>query len=72
MSLPIRTIHSPSLIRRGAEYAIRYQCTFYDALYLALAETAGLRFIHGDGKLRRTLRGRFPLELWIEDYPPAS
>lgn len=71
-SLTIRMVYSPSLIRFGVSHAIHYQCTLYDALYLALAETAGLRFIHADSKLRRTLRGRFPSELWIENYQPAD
>lgn len=40
----------------------------YDALYLALAEQIGCPFVHADRRLHNTLAGRFPHELWIENY----
>ena len=70
LAYPIRTIRSTSLVHRGVRSAIRYQCLLYDALCLALAEAGGYPFIHADSKLHRTLRGRFPFELWLGDYQP--
>lgn len=52
--------------------ARRWGCSLYDALYLALAQAAQSPLIHADDRLRRALAGRFPLELWIEDYQPAD
>jgi predicted nucleic acid-binding protein len=45
-----------------------YGVSFYDASYLALAEVEQRPLIHADERLRNTLAGRFPYELWIEDY----
>jgi predicted nucleic acid-binding protein len=50
------------------ELAGQYGCSFYDATYLALAELFNEPLIHADDRLRNVLRGRFPLERWIEDY----
>jgi predicted nucleic acid-binding protein len=60
-----------SLMTTGAyRVANRYGCSYYDGVYLALAEITGARFIHADSKLRTNLGNRFPLALWIEDYQP--
>ncbi|MBI4494393.1 MAG: type II toxin-antitoxin system VapC family toxin [Chloroflexi bacterium] len=66
--LELRTVRTRKLVEGALEMGLRYSCTFYDGLYLALAEAIGCRMVHADAKLRRTLKGRFPLELWIEDY----
>ncbi|MCX6023247.1 MAG: type II toxin-antitoxin system VapC family toxin [Chloroflexi bacterium] len=50
----------------------RWTTSFYDGLYLALAQKLNCPFIHADAKLAGALRGRFPNELWIEDYRPAT
>jgi predicted nucleic acid-binding protein len=68
LSLSIPTTAGPALYERGFEYALHYDCAFYDALYLALADHAGCPFVHADRRLRNTLAGRFPREVWIEDY----
>lgn len=50
-----------------------YNCTYYDALYLAVALRLNAPFFHADARLRLSLRGRFPLERWIAGYvPPTS
>jgi predicted nucleic acid-binding protein len=54
------------------DMAVRYGCTFYDGLYLALAETFRVPFVHADAKLRRTLAGRIPWEEWISDYRSST
>lgn len=69
LSYPIRLVRDRRLFFEGARLSIWYHCTFYDATYMALAEQRSYRFIHADDRLRRALRGRFPLELWLEDYP---
>lgn len=55
----------------GWDYCHRFSCSYYDGLYLALADMAGCPFIHADAKLRRTLGDHFPAARWIEDYEPA-
>lgn len=57
-----------SLILPAYRLARRFGCSYYDAIYLALAEATALPFLHADDKLRRNLGTRFPLSLWIEDY----
>ncbi|MGH7863129.1 MAG: type II toxin-antitoxin system VapC family toxin [Candidatus Dormibacteraceae bacterium] len=46
-----------------------YGCSFYDGMYLGLAEQLNAPLIHADEALRNTLANRFGLQLWIEDYP---
>jgi predicted nucleic acid-binding protein len=67
-ALPIQTIPLADLLAPGFEAALHYDCALYDALYLALADQAGCPFIHADRRLHNTLAGRFPRELWMEDY----
>lgn len=68
LSLNISSIPMDELLLDGLEYALRYDCAFYDALYLSLADQIGCPFVHADGRLHNTLAGRFPRELWIGDY----
>ena len=41
----------------------------YDANYAALSFRFSLPLIHADRKLRNSLQGRLPLEIWLEEYP---
>ena len=66
----IKTVPSERLAPAAVELASSLGCSYYDAVYLALSQQTGLPFIYADAKLRRNLRDRFPLGLWIEDYPP--
>lgn len=59
---------SYSLLNDAYDYAMRYECAFYDALYLALADQWDCPFVHADRRLHNTLAGRFLREVWIEDY----
>jgi predicted nucleic acid-binding protein len=68
----VRLIDSPANADTAIQTAMRYGIGYYDSLYIALADELGVRLIHADGRLRRGLGGRFPLELWIEDYLPAG
>ena len=67
-ALMIPSIPLEEILINGLEYALRFDCAFYDALYLTLAEQIGCPFVHADRRLHNTLAGRFPHELWIEDY----
>jgi predicted nucleic acid-binding protein len=66
--LAMPTASAAMLADSGFDYAFRYGPTFYDAQYLALADLAGCPFVHADRRLHNTLAGRFPREVWIEDY----
>lgn len=70
LEIPILSI-GPDLLMLSWALAHRFERSFYDAAYLALAEVTGYPVIHADGRLRKALGGRFPLELWIEQYQPA-
>lgn len=59
----------PPLLTEALSLSQRFGCSFYDSIYLALADDLGVPLIHADEKLRRALAGRFTLEMWIEDYP---
>lgn len=68
LALRLRTVRSESLILLGYDLASRYGCSFYDGLYLALAETARCPLILADERLRNNLKNRFPWILWLGDY----
>jgi len=69
LSLEIPLAGESELILEAHDLSIRYSASFYDSLYLALAQSLDIPFVHADRRLRDSLRGRFPQELWIEDYP---
>ena len=68
LALSIPTVSGSSLYTNAFEYALRFDCAYYDGLYLVLAENENCPIIHADRRLRNTLDGRFPRELWIQDY----
>ncbi|MCX6022583.1 MAG: type II toxin-antitoxin system VapC family toxin, partial [Chloroflexi bacterium] len=70
-SLGIPTFRHSGVMGGAWRLAHRYGCSFYDAGYLALTAMTGAPFLHADGKLRATLRGRFPYELWPAHYSPG-
>ncbi len=57
-----------TMILAAYDLALRFGCSLYDALYLALAESSGCPLVYADNRLRNSLGGRFPLALWIGDY----
>jgi predicted nucleic acid-binding protein len=67
-ALPFQTVPVDDLLAAGFESALKYCCALYDGLYLALAEQAACTLLHADLKLHNTLAGRFPHELWIDDF----
>ncbi|MCX6021660.1 MAG: type II toxin-antitoxin system VapC family toxin [Chloroflexi bacterium] len=68
LSLGVTLIPDEPLRRQAYLLASQYGCSYYDALYLALAQALNCQTIYADDKLRRTLRNSVPLALWIEDY----
>jgi predicted nucleic acid-binding protein len=69
LALEVTTIETNELIQPSFDLSLRYGCSYYDAIYLEIARRLDCPFIHADGNLRRAMNGRFPLELWIEDFP---
>lgn len=72
LNLPIVLIESSDLILNAHRLSIRYSTSFYDSLYLALAEQLQVPFVHADRRLRESVRGRFRWERWIEDFTLPS
>jgi predicted nucleic acid-binding protein len=68
LELDIPIVSGHGLISRAWDVAQRYDCPFYDGLYVALSDTTSLPFIHADRRLRNSLGGRFPQEIWIERF----
>lgn len=67
LQLSIPVVVGTHIIVRGWDASRTYGCALYDGLYLALAEMMDCPLVHADRRLHNSLRGRFPLELWIED-----
>ena len=65
-------VPSESLIMPAYRAAARYGCSYYDGLYVALAQATNTPLLHADNKLHRALADGFPLAVWIENYPPNS
>lgn len=68
LSFGIPTVDDDALIVAGYEQALRFGCSLYDGVYLALAESVGRPLLYADLRLRHALGTRFPLGLWIADY----
>ena len=70
LSLDFTTVRSTSLTILAYDQALRWGCSLYDGLYLALAEATDYPLVFADHRLKNTLAGRFPLAVWIDDYSP--
>ena len=71
LALGLTTIDTDALILAAYPLVDRHGCAFYDALYLALAETLSLRFITADHKLYQRVR-HLSYVVWLGDYTPPS
>lgn len=72
LALPIRTYRDREFVLLGFDLAQKFGCAAYDGLCLAVASELSSPLIHADGRLRRSLDGRFDQELWIEDFTPPA
>jgi predicted nucleic acid-binding protein len=54
--------------QEAVRLALNYACSYYDALYVLLAEDLGCRFITADERLWRTLRTRVEYILLLASY----
>lgn len=70
-ALRIPTVDDDALIQAAYDQALRFGCSLYDGLYLALADSVGCPFVYADRRLRNALGSAFPRALWVEDYVPA-
>jgi predicted nucleic acid-binding protein len=68
LAWPITTVRDDDVILAASDQAVRFGCSFYDGLYLALAESTQHPFVHADLRLRNALGTQFPLAIWLDDY----
>jgi predicted nucleic acid-binding protein len=69
LALDIPRVGGRELVLAGYRMALRFQCTFYDALYLALADAVRCPLLHADRRLQVSVAGRFPLAYWVGRFP---
>jgi predicted nucleic acid-binding protein len=69
LSWPIVTSCDDALILAACERSVRFGCSFYDRLYVALAQSLGCQLIHADRRLSDALGTRADFLLWLGDYP---
>ena len=72
LSLPINVTSDRNLIMNAYAYARQFECTLYDAAYVALADATHWPLIHADRRLQISLAGRFPHARWIARYPSLT
>jgi predicted nucleic acid-binding protein len=67
--LPLESFAIESLTDAAWQIAIEFQCTFYDSLYLALAQTEGCLLVTADRALWNILNKTklASLLMWVED-----
>lgn len=68
LSFGIPTVDDDDLLVAGFEQALRFGCSLYDGVYVALAESIGRPLLFADLRLRHAFGDAFPLGPWIEDY----
>lgn len=68
LALPIERVANQDLAPRALDLAFAHSATFYDALYLALAEREGLQVLTVDGPMTRAFV-KLDRTLHLADYP---
>jgi hypothetical protein len=56
----------------SCDVALRFGGSFYDALYLALADASSSHVIYADRCLQSRIVGRFSAAFWISRYQPLG
>ncbi len=67
LALALRTFDPGQLAIPAYLLVHQYGCSFYDALYLALAQKFSLHLITADAGFYQTIR-HLPLAVWLGDY----
>ncbi len=67
LALGLKTVSDGELIFLAYLLVHQYNCAFYDALYLALAQRLTFPFVTADRKLYQRVR-HLPYVHWIGDY----
>jgi predicted nucleic acid-binding protein len=69
--LTIRVPHTreDQLVIAAYELSIQTGCSFYDAMYAALALNLQRPLLHADRRLRNALEGHEIETIWLEDWP---
>ncbi len=67
-SLGLSVVDDSDAKYEATRLAINYACSYYDALYLLLAEDLGCRFITADEKLWKPLHARVEYLLLLASY----
>lgn len=71
LSIPLKTVDTAELISDAYLLIHRHDCAFYDALYLALAQSLNVSLLTADRRFYRSVRPLAGL-VWIGDYWPAD
>jgi predicted nucleic acid-binding protein len=67
LSLALPTVDDDLLVIAAYDVSQEFGCSFYDGLYLALAQRLGVRFILADDRFHRLIR-HLPGVVWLGDY----
>lgn len=68
LDLPIDVVDVPVLYPAGLRLAFIHNVSFYDAMYVTLAQSLGCDLWTDDQRVLRALAGRLPFVRWIGDY----
>ena len=71
LRLGLKTIGTNQMVVAAYPLVHRYGISFYDALYLTLAQILSVPFITADRKLYQRIE-RLPEAIWIGDYPTSG
>ncbi|MGB3458555.1 MAG: type II toxin-antitoxin system VapC family toxin [Halobacteriota archaeon] len=63
IGLEFCTVREPVFLKNVFEHGRKFGITFYDAVYVTLAEKEDCKLITADGKLQRNVGGRTDVEL---------
>lgn len=69
LELGIPTIDGDDIILAAFEFTLRVGCSFYDGMYMALAEGLDCPLINADVSLHNALRGHLIATVWLGDWP---
>jgi predicted nucleic acid-binding protein len=68
----VPTVADDEMIEAGYGHSLRFNCSLYDGLYVALASILDCPLIHADQRLANALGPGFPGAIWLGDYLPAG